>query len=78
MWLLALLHWNLSLILTDYNEGGGHGVCETLCLDTCFDAIECFSNEAILINYTGMVGGPGVCKILRLVTGVCCNESVLD
>ena len=53
MWLLALLHWNFSLILTDYNEGGGHGVCETLRLATCFDAIECFSNEAILINYTG-------------------------
>ena len=77
MWLLALLHWNFSLILTDYNEGGGHGVCETLCLDTCFDAMECFSNEAIFINYREG-GGPGVCKILRLVTSVCCNESVLD
>lgn len=61
-----------------FSEGGGHGVCETLRLATCFDAIECFSNEAILINYTGREEVLEFARFCAWFTSVCCNESVLD
>ena len=68
VWSFALLHCSTKANLINYSKGGGPGVCETLCLVTCYAAM----NLSLFINCSEG-GGPEVCKTLIMVTCICCN-----